>query len=286
MAELHRAELYTKLLTERLRRKTDEVEELFRASGKDWNQTFYILLLRAMGGNRNRETFVKLASRVTAKMIAREKGLRERVEALLLGGAGFLEEIAEFDEYSLRLAAEFRFMATKYSITPLQPSEWDFERLYSANYPSVRLAEIAVLLSKKEFILDGVLACRTSEDVEKLFAAAASEYWTTHHRPGETSKSSPKRIGREKARLLGINLVVPLMFAYGRENGREELCDRALDLLSTIPAEKNSKLDSWYTAGCTARNACESQALLQLTGEYCEKSACPECPIDQTTSYK
>jgi hypothetical protein len=279
MSSPQRTEFYSALLMERLGRKTGEVEEFFGASQRDWSQTFHILLLRAMGGNRNREAFTELARRVTATMIAREKGSRERVEALLVGGGGFLQSLPHPDEYALRMAAEFNHLTIKYSIFPISPDLWDLSRLYAANHPAVRLAEIAALLSKKDFMLDGVLACRTSEDVEKLFAAEASEYWTTHHKPGETSKSSPKRIGKSKAQLIGINLVVPLMFAYGRENGRQELCDGALNLLQTIPAEKNSKLDGWYDAGCVAENGFESQALLQLTDEYCAGQVCVRCRI-------
>ncbi len=69
------------------------------------------------------------------------------------------------------------------------------------------------------------------------------------------------------------------MFAYGRGTGREELCERALDLLATIPPEKNRLLAGWYEGGCKAENAVDSQALLQLGGEYCARRACADCRI-------
>ncbi len=279
MDSLRRTDLYTKLLVDRLRRKTADVMDVFRTANKDWNQTFHVMLFRAMGGNRNREAFMELASKVTAAMISREKSSQDRVEALLLGTAGFLHSAAEKDAYILRLEEEFRHLANKYSIGPLRPAEWELGKLYPRNHPAVRLAEIAALLSKKEFMLDAMLRCRTSEEIEKLFSAEASEYWKTHYKPGEASKESPKRIGKAKARLIGINLAAPLMFAYGRETGNEELCESALDLLGTIPAEKNEKLEGWYACGCVAENSFESQALLQLDGEYCSEQACARCHI-------
>jgi hypothetical protein len=125
-----------------------------------------------------------------------------------------------------------------------------------------------------------MLGCRTSAEIERLFAAEASEYWRTHYTPsGAPSAPSAKTIGRSKARLIGINLAAPLMFAYGRETGAEELCERALDLLATIPAEKNRLLLGWYEGGCTPKSGFESQALLQLTGEYCAPKACVNCRI-------
>jgi hypothetical protein len=286
MDSLHRTSLYTALLVERLQRKTEHIMDVFAAAGRDWSRTFHVLLLRAMGGDRNREAFSSLAGKATAAMVSREKSSLLRVEALLLGSAGFLfgvsgnSDFNEKDEYTLRLEEEARHLFAKYSIVPLKPAVWNLAGLYPANHPAVRLAEIAALACKKDFMLDGVLGCRTSEDVERLFAAEASDYWRTHYTPsGAESAPSAKTIGRSKARLVGINLAAPLMFAYGRETGSEELCERAPDLLATIPAEKNRLLTGWYEGGCIPESGFESQALLQLTGEYCARKACADCRI-------
>lgn len=279
MDSLRRTDLYTKLLVDRLRRKWGDVMEIFEASDKDWNQTFHVMLLRAMGGNRNREAFTKLSSKVTYTMISREKSSPERVEALLLGASGFLFASDEKDACTARLEDEFRHLANKHSIVPLKPAEWNLAKLYPRNHPAVRLAEIAALLSRGDFMFDTMLACRDVKDVERLFSAEASEYWSTHYKPGVVSKPSPKRIGKAKTHLIGINLVVPLMFAYGRETGNDDLCERALDLLETIPAEKNEKLDAWAAKGCVPGNGFESQALLQLHNEFCAGARCADCNI-------
>lgn len=278
METLHRLTMGTGLVVERLRRKTERIAAIFEESGQDWNQTFHTLLLTAMGGDRNRDAFAKLSSRVASTTLSREKSSIQRVEALLLGGAGFLHAIPDRDDYTLRLEEEFRHMAAKYSIVPMKPAEWNLAKLYPANHPAVRLAEIAALVCKKDFMLDGVLRCCTSKDVEALFAVTASDYWITHYKPsGEISTPSPKSIGRAKARLVGINLAAPLMFAYGKETGAEELCERALDLLIDIPAEHNGKLEEWYRRGCRPENSFGSQALLELSDEYCGAGACAEC---------
>ena len=288
MDPLHRTSLYTSLLVERLQRKTARITDIFAAADHDWHQTFHVLMLRAMGGDRNREAFATLASKATSAIASREKGSLLKVEALLLGTAGFLfgaagKGVRDFDgrdDYTLRLEEEARHLFTKYSIVPMKPAEWDLSRLYPANHPAVRLAEIAALVCKKDFMLDGVLSCRTSEDVERLFSATASDYWRTHYTPsGPGSAPSAKGIGKAKARLVGINLAAPLMFAYGRETGNEEVCERALDLLTTIPAEKNRLLAGWYEGGCSPENGFESQALLQLGSEYCARGACADCRI-------
>lgn len=294
----YRTSLLTSLLVERLGRKFGDIMKIFEASGEDWNQTFYVMLLRVMGGNQNREAYMSLAGRVNYSMLSREKSSVKKIEALLLGGGGFLfvgsdslgssgygssypgsSGSAAKDDYTLMLEDEFRHLAAKYSIVPLKPAVWDISKLRSANFPTVRLAEIAALIAKKDFMLDVMLACRNAVDVDELFGVQASEYWNTHSKPGVEHGISPKRIGRSKTALVGINLVAPLMFTYGKQTGSDELCDRALDVLASLPAEENSKLVGWYSRGCVAESGFDSQALLQLTDEYCTAGLCADCRV-------
>jgi hypothetical protein len=267
--------------------------ETFEAADRDWNQTFHVLLFRAMGGDRNGEAFEALASKATVTIASREKSSLLRVEALLLGAAGFLfdsdtadragGDFVEKDFYTLRLEEEARHLFTKYGIVPLKPAVWNLAGLYPVNHPAVRLAQIAALICKQDFMLDGVFACRTCDDVEHVFSQSASDYWLTHYKPsGMASSPSTKRIGRQKARLIGINLVAPLMFVYGKQTASEVLCERALDLLSSIPAEKNRLLAPWYRGGCPAASGFESQALLQLSTAYCSSAACADCPVGRS----
>jgi hypothetical protein len=288
MPSLHRTQIFTGLSIDRLRRKTERIDAIFETAKCDWHQTFHTLLLQAMGGGKNRETFTELASRATATMISREKNQLQKVESLLLGTAGFLfggaktgpQTSPQTDDYTLRLEEEFRHLAAKYSITPLKPAEWNLSKIMPANHPAVRLAEIAALLCKKDFMLDRVLRCRTSDDIEELFSATAGDDWRTHYKPsGDISADSPKRIGRAKTRLIGINLAAPLMFAYGKQTGRENLCEAALTLLEDLPAEKNATLNNWYERNCSAENAFESQAIIELDTEFCTPKRCAKCPI-------
>ena len=80
-------------------------------------------------------------------------------------------------------------------------------------------------------------------------------------------------------RIIGINLVSVLQFAYGSYTGREALRDSALTLLERLPAEDNRYMREWQSAGVRPRNAFESQALLQLATEYCAAKRCAECPV-------
>jgi hypothetical protein len=80
-------------------------------------------------------------------------------------------------------------------------------------------------------------------------------------------------------RLLIINTVVPLLFAYGRHIGDEDICQRALRLLEELPAENNYILRQWQACGLRVQTAADSQALIQLKKEYCDRKDCLRCRI-------
>lgn len=285
---LPRHEIYTALVFDRLERKMRMVEELHRKTGENWNETFYRLYFRTLGDRRNQRTYLRLAGRVPYKAVLRERLAPHAVEALLLGASGLLANCPD-DEYGSDLRATFAHLSAKYGIDPLRPDEWELGGLRPANHPILRLAEAAAFFAQDQFVMARTLACRTEDDVRKLFCIEAPEYWKNLCAANE----GPRRIGTFKAHIIGINLVAILQFAYGSYTGKETLRDQALTLLEQLPAEENRYVLSWSNRGLAPRSAFETQALLQLATEYCmpgandpERSArqseaprCAVCPV-------
>ncbi len=276
--ELQRTEIGTALIFDRLQRKMRTVEALRDEASGNWNQTFYLLYFRTLGDRQNQEAFLQLARKVPYKIVLRERLVPHAVEAMLFGASGLLE-LYRNDTYTLDLKRSFEYFAAKYEIEPMDASEWVLTEIRPANHPVLRLAQAAEFFTQDEFVMERAMACRTEEEVRRLFSIEASPYWRTHHIPGAESDESPKRIGSFKANIIGINLVVVLQFAYGSYTGNERLRDSALTLLERLPAEDNRYMRAWQAAGVRLRNAFESQALLQLATEYCAPRRCAECPV-------
>lgn len=276
---LKRLSLYNTLSFERLKRKNSDIREFFLESEQNWQQTFYIMLLRTMGGVDNKEAFTTLARRVAYAAILRERMVPQNIEAMLIGASGLLD-LYPHDEYILNLKRNFSYLSTKYSIEKMAPEEWKLTKIYPNNHPIIRLSQIATMLTHTSDIMDRMLACRSGEDVYRLFSCETLPYWANHYTPASsTQRTVAKRIGRTKSDLLAINLVAQMQYAYGDYIDNDKLRNKAISLLEDLPAESNSIIAQWKSYGPLAQTAFDSQALLQLSFEYCRHQRCEECIV-------
>lgn len=279
---VNRYHILTRLEIERLERKYNEFNDLRVESRNSWDEAFYVTLFLAMGRSRNREQYKELARRVPYINVCRIKQSRLAVEALLLGTAGLLwpEEHDMFpDDYTLAMQKEFHHLANRFEVKPMRRPDWDFSESNPNNHPVIRIVELAGLLCSNDFLFDKLIECSTVEQIHEVLRASASDYWTTHSLPGKRAAGGVKRIGADTRNSLAINLVIPMMFAYGNITGREELKERAIELLENIAPERNRILYDWRAKGVEVPNAFFSQGLLELSKEYCSKNRCARCHV-------
>lgn len=267
-----------RLACERLDRKARDIMRTFKASGESWNECFHTMLLGVLGGMDNRAPMLRLAERVTNNMLMRENSSIVKLEALLLGGAGLLDIYGD-DDYLRLLREEFHHLAAKYGIVPMLPGEWQLTGIYPHNHPTIRLTQLAACFLNRDFTLQSALECKTSSAVYSFFGGETSDYWLTSFIPANTHSMTTYRMGHLKSDLLGINLIAPMMHAYSAYTRNSNTANDAIRLLESIAAESNRLTKPWTMAGLTIHNAFESQALIQLSKEYCSTLACERCPL-------
>lgn len=271
------------LLVERMRDKSDQVLRILSDTGNDWEETFYRLLSRYFGFRINTEPFERLAEALPLKIIRKHSDNRFQVEALLYGTAGMLEEglfrEAIYDEYYRTLVKEYRILSAKYSLKPLHGMIWKFSRLRPSNFPTVRISQLAAMLSVTGGLFSHVVEAENMLRLKSLLGAAASYYWDNHFVFGRKSRHFSKQTGQQAADIFIINAVIPSIFAYGQIKDSASLCEKALSLLDEIDPEENVIVDEWISAGIIPRSAFFTQALIQLRNSYCRKRRCLECHI-------
>jgi hypothetical protein len=271
------------LLVERLQGKSYAITKIFSQTGSDWDETFYRILTRYFGFRVNTEPFEMLAASLPFRVIRKHADNRFQIEAMLFGTAGMLAEglfkDAVSDRYYKELIKEFRILSAKYSLVPIHGWLWKFSRLRPVNFPTVRISQLSALLSTAGGLFSRTLEAADIRQLKDLFGVAASAYWDDHYVFGKKSKTVSKNTGAQATDIFLINAVIPLIFVYGRFHDNSDVCEKALTFMEEIGPEENYVTRDWKSAGVEAESAFYTQALLQLTDEYCRKRRYLECRI-------
>ena len=270
---------FERLTVERIENKAHQVHRLLKESHGGWEQTCYWLMARYFGGKVNALPFELLAKSIDLSILSRWSDNKERLEALLFGQAGFLDD--EFtDDYPNRLKQDYYALRSATSLKPLGKYVWKFYRIRPSAFPTIRISQFADLLSHSKNIFSTLLEITDVQRLETLFRRQASEYWNNHFQFDQrTEINSIKRLGTMQADLIIINAWIPLLFVYGVEHQQERYKEQALYLLSQIKSENNSVIRGWKEVGISPSDASQSQALLQLYEKYCHDHRCLECRI-------
>ena len=267
------------LLLERQERKAGDIQRLLDRFNNSWTDVFYVSLSRSMGFGLNSDAFERLALSLPLNYILKQGGNPLQIEALLFGQSGMLEDVGIQDEYTQKLQQEYNFLKSKYSLKPLDKDIFRKLRIRPTSSPHIRIAQLASLLLNIQGLFSKILESKDVGQIRLLFHVNASEYWQTHYQLGEESPRKNKYIGDGSLDVMIINAVVPVVFAYGRRLNDELYMDRAFDFLELIKPESNSIIKQFASHGIEAKNAYDTQALIQLKREYCEKRKCLYCRI-------
>lgn len=267
----------TALQTERFQQKAQAIQERLKRCNNNWEDVFFITLSRNFGFGLNGDAFETWAHLIPFRAVDKHRDDLMQIEAFFFGQAGLLEEDTT-DEYQARLQNEFRYLQYKFALpAAMDAALWRFLRIRPDNFPHVRLAQLASLYHKEQSLFSRVMEAETLKDVRQILVARASAYWEEHFIFGKSSAKKEKTIGAGAQNLLIINTVIPFLYAYGLHRADERLCDRAGRFLEELKAENNYVTRLWGGAGLAVHTAADSQALLQLQKEYCDKKKCLYC---------
>lgn len=268
----------TALQMERFEQKATLLNERLKRCQGNWEDAFFITLARNFGFGLNGDAFETWAHRLPFRAVDKHRNDLFQIEAIFFGQAGILED-SDGDGYYLRLKKEYTYLQHKFGLIPMDASLWRFLRLRPANFPHIRIAQLACLYHRAYGLLSRIMETETLQGVRDILKGGTSEYWLTHYTFGGSSPSRQKSLSNTSLDLLIINTVVTFLYAYGLHKGNRVLCARAGSFLEELKAENNYITRMWEQCGMKASNAADSQALIQLKKEYCDKKKCLYCRI-------
>ena len=231
-----------RLYVERLEQKSDLILEELKTSNNHWEALLFRMLCKNFGLKVNGEAFYSLARSIDFSVVKKCSQESLGLEALLLGQAGLLDSEKE-DSYFILLQEKYAFTKYKFGL-----------------------------------VNETVIPAKTKEDFYRIFDISASTYWDTHYNFGVTSLHKKKVLTEKFIDLLLINTIIPLQFCYAKQLGKD-VAEELLQLAVLIFKEENAIVKKYNELRPIANSAFESQALLQLKNEYCNKNQCLQCAV-------
>ena len=276
------------LQTERLEQKTDAIINRVEQCNGSWEAGFFVTLARNFGFGINGDAFEHWALSIPLNDVAHHRDNLFQIEAIFMGQAGLLDldtvpakyhEIAIADGYFNKLKDEYTYLKHKFGLQQIDSNMWRFLRLRPQNFPHIRISQLANMYYTAKCSISQIVECDTVKEAMNTMHTGVTQYWETHYTFGSESEKNEKHISPFSLNLLMINTVIPVLFAYGRHQSKEKYCDRAFDFLEQLKAENNHIVRMWKECGLNVENAGDSQALIQLKNEYCDKKNCLRCRI-------
>lgn len=276
------------LQTERLEQKTETIKQRVTRCEDSWEAGYFVTLARNFGFGINGEAFEQWALSIPLHEVDHHRDNIFQIEAIFMGQAGLLDieavpkpyrDTARSEGYFTELQNEYHYLAHKFGLHPIDHKLWRFLRLRPQNFPHIRIAQIANLYYQHKASLSQLVECTDVKALGELLRTEVTPYWETHYSFGSVSEKNAKRLSPFSLNLLMINTAIPMLFAYGRHRQDDELCDRAFEFLEQLKAENNHIVRLWEDCGLTVKDAGDSQALIQLKNEYCDRRDCLRCRI-------
>lgn len=265
------------LLLEKLEQRSNIITQDLEQLKSNYEALLFQNLAYAFGLRINADIFKQLAGLVDFSIINKVSQHREQLEALFYGLCGWLDQPS--DTTTTHWKREFDFLNAKYNL-PQQRLSPLFLRLRPANFPTIRLSQLAHLYHLHQNLFSKIVKAEHLSNIISLFQpVVASHYWDTHYNFGKTTaKSQPKRLTKSFIHLIIINAVLPLKYTYYK-NQKESTAEDILRFYEALPPEHNSIITQWKALGVDINSAKDTQAYLFLYKQLCSAKKCLNCGI-------
>lgn len=265
-----------KLLFNRLNRKVKVLNSSLERLNYNWEALLYELLLKNFGLKINSSDFELLSKVVPFHLFRKEISSQQKMEALLFGQGNLLRKTS-LDDYHQNLLLQYSYLKQKYR---LQESyvNLQFFRLRPSSFPTIRLSQFSMLYNTHKNLFSQIISIKTLSGFYSLFSVSTSNYWETHFVLGKSSMKKQKLISKSFVDLIILNTIIPLKYAHAKSRGDNNIED-LLKLYTLVKPESNSIISKFKTLKIKASNSLDSQSLIELKTEFCDKNKCLNCDI-------
>lgn len=265
-------------LAHRFDRKSKELEAIYLQSAGDYKYLIHYLLFQSFGGRVNKLPFQQLAQMLPYQILIREAWDASRLEALLLGSSGLLDQ-AQHHPYTDDLKKQWHFLSQKYRMQAMDASAWRFSGVRPHSFPNIKLVQLAHFLAKWKYEFLPAQASKL-DVLRKQFEIEDLHFWMYHYSFKSITKKTHKvAMSEDGQNVILINAFALFYWLRGRRKDADRDIQIAIDLLLHLNPEKNKVVEKWKESGVSVDTAFDSQALLEQKQFFCENKKCLQCKI-------
>ncbi|MBN1177332.1 MAG: DUF2851 family protein [Dehalococcoidales bacterium] len=247
------------------------------------SQSLYRGIMGALGYSKNKKPMLELAGRMPLKRLEAEipkempdAECLEQYRARLMGIAG-LTASPHAGEYPVnspeRIWADCRETAT------MSADGWRFFKVRPANSPVRRITAICQLLVRyrEEGMIEGLMGV--------LEGAKNEDGWREMERTLTVEGDGcPALLGRERAAVIVVNVLLPFAVARGRLESRPGLTVKAMEIYRSYPPLAENALQRHMARQLginryVVSTARRQQGLLHIYKTLCSQGGCRDCPL-------
>jgi hypothetical protein len=292
----------------RIQEKAERMASNWRTFGLD--QTVYRGLMEAMGYASNKLPMARLADSLHLDFISSVLSSRpveqrpDVVLSLFYGVSGYFETIKELPAELQNLQATWQEISASRPFYPIEG--FRLTRTRPLNNPYRRMAAIAAIMGKINGLklFDYLLSAlgkvddlsddsvkRAAKRLQELLTSASHPFWDKRLSPlKEAGEKTNKLIGDNLARIIVVNIFIPLFLAYARQKQNRNLELFIHKMFGLLGGQQHNSLTKFTCARlfgpetrtpAFAANARIHQGLIQVYYDFCRslRNDCPDCDL-------
>lgn len=268
----------TRMCLERFEIKSRQNQTRLSNLNEHWDQLFFELLARQMGFHVNAEPMEQLAMNIKIEWIQKLIGQPFSIEAIFFGQAGMLNRNFN-DDYPSKLKYEYQYQQKKLGLKSIDLGAWKFSRLRPSNFPTLRIAQLAAIVSAHPRFFSNCLEIEDLSEIQSYFKVQLNEYWNNHYLFDKESAEISKNLGSESIDHLILNTLCYLWFLYGNAKSDHQYINKSLNFMEILKPESNRFVKVFSVCSFKVKNSLQSQGLRYLWENYCDEKKCLTCSI-------
>ncbi len=192
--------------------KTALFQHWLSLTKNNWEAVFFVGMAKGFGLKQNGLAFANMALATPWKAVLNSAVNTEELEALLFGQSNLLQKPVDHT-YFAQQQKTYLYLQHKYQLKPITES-LTFFRLRPANFPTIRLAQLAWLTSKQPRLLSHIQAAKSLDSLYALLQAKTTSFWESHYQFHTPAKQQQRKLTKSFIQLLLLNTVFPFLFQY------------------------------------------------------------------------